>query len=873
MFTRKSGILALALSALVLGACDDDETIAPPTQVVTVQVAPNPVPSVTVGQTTALLAIVGGTTNQAVTWQSLNTTVADVSAAGVVTCKTAGTATIVATSQADTNVRQAVAVQCVAGTGGPVEGTPTISIARITTPAGNDVNPGNVGGVINVVTNVDIPQGVEASAVRVTVNGTEVCRTSFAATGSADAAESVPVTVVCSFNTARLAANGAPLFPNGPYTIVAEVLGPTGTAIASSQRDVVFNNVNALQVTATASGATAQDNAGLTWATGDLTVTVRPAIFTGTNNNIARATISVYDDGDLIAQREVTTPAADGSFTTTFTKAPHATNGLNDVAEAEGVITVLVNTVTTGGNTGTSFGFTAPGAQAGNDPLRLDNDAPDDDDGDADMASFNNPGWFSTTTTLTGAARVTNLGELSDEGVNVNTVRFEYNTNGAATNASSGWTAFTDVSALPETTTNTELAFRAVVCDRLNNCTPVGPVQSGVDRSAPSVRVESGPGNNAVNPTTELQIVGTDAISGTETVQVRTSGRSVFEIDANADTDLRCYDASGALVSTNPTSGTCPTRTIATVAGPGATEDQATVVIPADENWYTIEITTIDVAGNASTTTVTRNYLVDAEIPTATISSTTITGTSSSISGTVQDNIQVRAYDSRFNFPGLSTPDQVPFSGMTEVDATLDNTLTGQASAAASSSLVVREIREGVAGAPIAPNQYGFGVLDMANLFGFNGAGIGFGAGDGVENTANVTLTPSPATVCRTVTASCPASTSLVVDVQTTVPPTAPDGTPQPFTNPVARVYYYYTHPGADGALGTGDDYLVLIGSTDASAATVETSAATGVRTFRFTQPLAASALPSNGGTPVTAIAVDAEGDAILVSNTVTRTN
>ncbi|HEY0303420.1 MAG TPA: hypothetical protein VGC44_00535, partial [Longimicrobiales bacterium] len=180
MFTRKSGILALALSVAVLGACDDDEplVVTPPA---TIQIQPNPVPALAANQPFTLVAITANApAGSTVTWSSSNANIT-VTQAGVVTCTTAGagqnatiTATISGTSPA---VSAAVAVSC---SGGGTIGTPTISISRITTPAGTDVNPAAVAGVVNVITNVDIPAGVAASAMRVTVGGVEVCRTSFA---------------------------------------------------------------------------------------------------------------------------------------------------------------------------------------------------------------------------------------------------------------------------------------------------------------------------------------------------------------------------------------------------------------------------------------------------------------------------------------------------------------------------------------------------------------------------------------------------------------------------------------------------------------------------------------------------------------------
>jgi hypothetical protein len=878
MFTRKSGILALVLGALVLGACEDDDTIIQPTPAPTITIAPSPVPAINTGSTFQLLAVTTNLpTGSVVTWASSNNAIATVDANGLVRCLTAGNVLITGTIAATANTPQAqnaVAITCQVGTTTPPPGTPTVSISRITEGAtGLDVNPGNVSGVVNVVMNVDVPAGVTATAARVMVGNTEVCRTGFSGgTASEDAAASVPVTVVCSFNTAQLNAAGAPLFPNGTYQIRAEVLNGTTVIAASTSRTLVFNNVDALIVSATASGASATDNAGLVWRTGDLTVTVAPSIFSGAAVTSGVVTVTDANTGAVIAQAPLGTAAANGSYSVTFTKAPNTTNGLLDVSEAESPINVTVTTVA-GGNPGVGFGPAQPGAN----PLRLDNDAPDDEDPVND-ATFINPGWFSTTTSLATSARIANFGALTDEGVNRNTVRYEYNTSGDVT-STTGWVAFTDISALPETTTSTQLAFRAVVCDQLANCTPIPAVLSGVDRSVPEAIVNTGPSNNAINPATNLNIIGRDVISGASIVRVRTTGRSVFEIDANADVDVRCYDAAGNLTATNPTAngGVCPTTDMATAAGPGASETNATVVIPADENWYTIEIQTVDVAGNVSTTLITRNYLRDAEVPTATIASTTITGTNTSISGTVQDNIQVQAYDSRFLFTGaVPNADEIPFSSMTTVDATLDNALTGQAAASASSSSVVRALQvrtgAGVFGAAIFPTQYGFGVLDMANLFGFNGAAISFGGTtNGVANTADVALTASPGTICRTgTTAACTNTANTSTTLTTTVTTTAPATPTTPFNNPIARVYYYYTHRGSDATLGTADDYLVLIGSVDASAATFTTSSATGVRTFVFNTSLAAASLPGvSGAQPVHAIAVDAEGDAILTSSTI----
>jgi len=92
------GLAVAAALALALAACDEDE-VAPPPQI-TVTVAPQ-THSMNVGETVTLHATVSGSTNQSVTWESNNTSVATVNSSGVVTAVSAGTAVIIAKSVAD----------------------------------------------------------------------------------------------------------------------------------------------------------------------------------------------------------------------------------------------------------------------------------------------------------------------------------------------------------------------------------------------------------------------------------------------------------------------------------------------------------------------------------------------------------------------------------------------------------------------------------------------------------------------------------------------------------------------------------------------------------------------------------------------------
>jgi len=298
MLTRKFGFMALVLGATVLAACEkkDGDIILPPTPVpVTVTIAPKPVPNLTPGQTIQLVAVVTGSTNTAVTWSVLSGTSATVSAAGLVTASATvqGVTTIQAQSQADPNAKDVVTVTVGPASGG---GATQVTIASVT-QFGTifPVNPGNVFGIIDITANLDVPSGTTGSvrfdivdpagnAVR-----SDICTQQFTSGSSAETAiEAVPVTVVCTFNTAALDSAGLALLQNGTYRIRVRVLNAAGTTQLASAtgQPLVFNNQDMIILTVrTDSGglSTSQtDQAGLAWRSGDIIVHARPAIYSTT---------------------------------------------------------------------------------------------------------------------------------------------------------------------------------------------------------------------------------------------------------------------------------------------------------------------------------------------------------------------------------------------------------------------------------------------------------------------------------------------------------------------------------------------------------------------------------------------------------------
>ena len=296
MLTRKFGFMALVLGATVLAACEkkDGDIILPPTPVpVTVTIAPKPVPNLTPGQTIQLVAVVTGSTNTAVTWSVLSGTSATVSAAGLVTASATvqGVTTIQAQSQADPNAKDVVTVTVGPASGG---GAVQVTIGAVT-QFGTifPVNPGNVFGIIDITANLDVPPGTTGSVRFDIVDAagnavrSDICTQQFTSGSSAETAiEAVPVTVVCTFNTAQLDSAGLALLQNGTYRIRVRVLNAAGTTQLASAtgQPLVFNNQDmlVLVVRTDSMSGPQTDQAGLAWRAGNVIVHARPAIFSTT---------------------------------------------------------------------------------------------------------------------------------------------------------------------------------------------------------------------------------------------------------------------------------------------------------------------------------------------------------------------------------------------------------------------------------------------------------------------------------------------------------------------------------------------------------------------------------------------------------------
>ena len=323
------GFALVALSTLGFAACESKGgTNVIITTPATISVSPagpvtlaGPVAPATTGQSIVLSANTTGLTAVTFTCSTPAATDAVVSISGTnpctVTAKAPGTTTVTIKATGTNGDAGTVSVSqgvqiIVTGSGGPpVTGSPTVTIQSITNQAGGNVDVTNANGQINVALNVDIPAGVQASKIRVLVDGTTACEQAItgATTGAAISTEGaeIPVTVVCSIPTNALGGSitcpntpvNSVCFFNGSHVIKAQIIftDATGDHIIASAADfpIILNNANFIAATITYSGvnggpactnstAAGVGPAGALWCGGSVTVKATPAIYTAGGN-------------------------------------------------------------------------------------------------------------------------------------------------------------------------------------------------------------------------------------------------------------------------------------------------------------------------------------------------------------------------------------------------------------------------------------------------------------------------------------------------------------------------------------------------------------------------------------------------------------
>jgi hypothetical protein len=416
MKSHRSGLLGLALGIVVLGsaACDDQtEVVIPPPVAppVTIAVSPSGPLDLIVGQTLQFVATVSGGaegTVRTATWRSSNTAAATVNpTTGLVTGVAPGTTTITAIATADTLAKAAVAVNVIID---PANAPVQIALSKVTIGNTNTpVNAQSTFGQIDATITLDIPQGARVTRVELLLDNVVVASQAFSGNVLAveDALElqADPVEIVLSVNTAAFSATtGAVAFPNGPHNISARVIRPNGTVTATPSLALTFNNVSFLNVVLTGSkpnqtNTTASPRSvaapGSLWFSGDISAAILSVNYgpttgaldadianvtlaftssglgatgvggcTTTNNYLTDPTIALGDGGAGAAAPNPLLPscapvtavrnsaAATNPFSIVFPAANTLTSTTTGFANVEDVFSLLVSSVTQGGQAG-----------------------------------------------------------------------------------------------------------------------------------------------------------------------------------------------------------------------------------------------------------------------------------------------------------------------------------------------------------------------------------------------------------------------------------------------------------------------------------------------------------------------------------------
>ena len=296
---------------LVGAACGDDVTVQPPPEppppgVRAVTVAPDGA-TIAVGANltfTAAVTLDPGAAAATVAWSSSNTAIATVDANGVATGVAVGSVGIRATATSGTSSGSGVATLNVSNTAVTPATVSIQSVEQFGAPA----NLLDLDNQVDVRVNLE-RGGESVQKVQLLVDDIVVQEQVFAAGSAQASAPQLAIEeIVFPWNTADFdPTTGTPKFLNGNHTLSAKVitaqnLSGTGSPTLQVKLDNSNRGVWNIEIL---DGATALDDGGLLWETGDLKVTVLPVIFTVANPTIAQVLI---DPDGLVTKVDAEAP-------------------------------------------------------------------------------------------------------------------------------------------------------------------------------------------------------------------------------------------------------------------------------------------------------------------------------------------------------------------------------------------------------------------------------------------------------------------------------------------------------------------------------------------------------------------------------------
>lgn len=796
MKLRKSALTSLVLGLALIGsACESETDVTPPPATPTISITPSAPITLAVGQQATVTAVVTGLNTNAVTFTSSVPAVATVDAStGVVSAVAPGTTTIVAASTEQSNLRASVQVTVTGGDTGGDPVPPTLSVSRITQGNTNaPVNINNVMGQIDVVLNVDVPQGNAVDELNVTFTQDGVTESRTCQTFTGGAAEALAVAgaaqaeVVCSYDTGAWDMDtGEVDFQNGPITVSGQLVMADGDVVnANNQITIVLNNNNFVWATPTWSrGCANSEAAGVDanntrWCGGDLTLDLLQVNYDGDGfdvNSVTATIATVASTGGAVqhgangtcafntlgancagAVATRTDNTADGNaFQLVFPGGTGVTTTTaNDIAGVESVVNITITSGTTGGEAGpvcinpdaagnpqNTCGVASPNLAFFPTPVRIDNLAPRVTLFDITPATLGCTQSACFVNEDFAFAAAAPLMTLVDFGVDAQTATFFAGTSSTTLREIRTGAVDADGAAFGETATPT-LFLQARVEDKLDN---TRSVYAGTTATAPTTSTTGAQrfGIDTTDPTIEgvtPDIDGDTDPAGDVAAEVITitfedagtgpSGFTATPVSAILERIL----ASGTTCY-NPNTGVALANCTSPVVATGGT-----VTIPDLDGYWQLTVFVTDAAGNESDTEVFL-YLDDEVPPTVAgvVAPSTINGgTSVTFSADASDNVELGDVLSAIGYGALGVYAHEPRE---EIDDYGVDSFTTSTVATFTYDYFIHQLESTAAGAPAGNATQ----ADVAEFLVRDVAGVELGdacplptAADGAT-TANCTL-------------------------------------------------------------------------------------------------------------------------------------
>lgn len=923
---RLSFVGLLALAGAGITACGDKVTVPPPNAsgdsvVTSVTVAPAS-QAMNVGdkfQFAATVTAGSKITDRTVKWSSSAPSIATVDpASGLVTAVAPGGAVITAASNANPVVTGSAAVTVTAGTPAVLSfssftQTACDPVTKVCNTASANLN--NVANQLDV--NVNLDAGTQkVTEVDLVMNcggaDTIVARQTFASADLAPEAEDNASVIDLPVNTAFFnPTTGVVAFKNGACTLKTQALVAGGKIVANASQGITLNNTNFIQATlsttpGTGQVASATDANGLAWKAGAVTVTAIPVIFTP-SVTAASGAVSLINGGldsafgkngvvvkagGVVGTLSGLTPAS-GVLTASFPLSTTATGGVGGAMVD--TLTVSVSTVDSNGNPGPTLA-----ASTGNF-IRLDNKAPNiTSTPPTFVAGTQNTanGWVGANFSFSTAAGSLTAGSSSSDnqveldainpsdkstgGVDKVTITTQFAPQGTSPTASTGWTTFTSVANLTETSAATgSVAYdlRLLICDALGNCSTTGTLTTfGVDKTAPTATTASGP--------KDKEIVGIGQSLSATSVSVSASDPQGAGGVAGSGFGSNPVLVSETQLAPSGATGQATTCVIGVPLSPNTGCKSASAqpltfgVATASPGQYALTYTVTDQAGNQSAPVTINYYLDQTAAPAMTggigIPPTVANGSVFSASGT--DDMDFASANAALVYGSVGTI-VVPATS-SAAGVAFDNTLTRASTVTVTLANFIKSLGTisggAITAAQVAPTQIRIRGLDAANNLSVADAAAipstNVSAPTALvigTDLADFAISANPTTVANGTSTTGARSTTLSATV------TAVDAN---HGTPFSQVCFYISNPsGAEGAqaapvTGGALGELSLLGCTNVTATTLVGTSKLITSTFTFDPD---AAYGNSGSLSFVAIGITSAGDALATpaGATITLTN